>query len=143
MAIIRGGNVIGGAGRRLSVIRATLTIATDFVDLGGADGISQPGAVFQIPAGANVVYSRCTVNVACTGDVSAVITIGDGSDVDRYHTGTPSVFTTGDKDMGAPSGTKYHTSQISPTITISSAADFTNVNPAGQITVEIWFYQSA
>lgn len=142
MGVISGGQVIGGASRRLAVLRATLVIGTDFVDLGSGLGTRQLTSAqgyTNIPVGARVVYARCNVDVACTGDTSAVITIGDGSDVDRYMTGTPSVFTTGDKAMGVPSGIPYHTLAIAPTVYIQSAANFASVNALGQVTIEIWY----
>lgn len=108
-----------------------------FTDGGGASGTKT--MTTQIPAGALFLYSRVLVNVAMSGDTSAVITIGDGSDVDRYNTGTPSVFTTGRKDMGIASGLKDHAAAQTVTITITSATDFTNVNVLGSITVELYY----
>ena len=76
-----------------------------------------------------------------TGDTSATIQVGDGSDVDRYNTGTPDVFTTNASgvDMGSVSGADWHDSTATVTITITSAADFTNVS-AGAATISIFYY---
>ncbi len=141
MSVIRGGLVIEGASRRLSVIRETI-LKSAFTDGGGTSG-TYVMTTDTLPAGARVTHSRVVANAAYSGDTSAVITIGDGSDVDRYNTGTPSIFTTGEKDMGDPSGVKIHLTAVTPTITVTSAADFTNISAAGSITVEIWFHPSA
>jgi hypothetical protein len=44
-----------------------------------------------LPIGATVISSLVTAVVAFVGDTSAALTIGDGTDVDRYNTGTPPV----------------------------------------------------
>lgn len=140
MGVIRGGKIIEGASRRLSVIRATISPA-DFTDGGGTSGTyAMPE---QVPAGANYSHSRCTVTAAFSGDTTAVIIIGDGSDTDRYNTGTPSIFTTGDKDLGVASGTKYHTAAATVTVTVTSGSDFGLLSAVGVITVELWFWESA
>lgn len=95
----------------------------------------------QVPVGAKVKDTILAEVVGFTGDTSAVLTVGDGSDVDRYNTGTPSVFTTANAiDMGAISGTAIHTAAASVTLTVTSAADFTNV-AAGAFTIKIFFYR--
>src|SRR3990167_7071574 len=94
-----------------------------------------------IPAGARFAFALITSITGFIGDTSAVITIGDGTDVDRYNTGTPSVFTTAAAgvDMGAPSATAWHTAAIAPVITITSGADFTNVS-AGSVLITLFYY---
>jgi len=140
MGVIRGGTISPGVGRRLSVIREQI-LKSAFTDGGGTSGTYAMAE--QIPAGAYYSHSRVVADAAFSGDTTAVITIGDGSDVDRYNTGTPSIFTTGDKDMGVPSGAPYHAAAQTVTLTVTSTADFTNVSAAGQITVELWFWESA
>lgn len=93
----------------------------------------------QLPIGAYV--DRCfLVDVTgFTGDTSAVIIVGDGTDTDRYNTGTPSVFTTvAALDLGAVSGTAIHTTAKTVTITITSASDFTAV-VAGSLTIRLYY----
>ena len=106
------------------------------------DGGSTIGTIVlteQIPIGA-FIHQAVLVNVTgFTGDTSATIQVGDGTDVDRYSTGTPSVFTTANAiDLGVPSGTTSHVAAGTITITITSAADFTNV-AAGQATLRIYY----
>jgi hypothetical protein len=96
----------------------------------------------QIPVGAEVLATQVRVLSPFSGDSSATITVGDGSDVDRYNTGTPSVFAAAANGvaMGLPSGARYHAAGIRPTITITSGADFTNV-ASGELVVCIAFIE--
>jgi len=74
------------------------------------------------------------------GDTSAVITIGDGSDTDRYMTGTPDVFSDllDGLDLGIPSGVGYHAAAKSITVTVTTNADFSNVS-AGSLTLKFYY----
>lgn len=93
----------------------------------------------EIPAGAFVTQTLLADVTGFTGDTSAVIIVGDGTDTDRYNTGTPSVFTTAVMvAAGVPSGTKEHIAAKAPVVTITSAADFTNV-AAGALTLKIFY----
>ena len=112
---------------------------TDFTDGGGAVGTLTLNDT--IPDGSLFIRSMLTDLIGFSGDVSATVTIGDGADVDRYNTGTPSVFTTeaSGVDVGAPSGTAWHGDAKTPVITITTNADWTSVS-AGACTVELLFY---
>lgn len=129
-----------GAIPKIVCIQETFSLS-DFTDGGGAAGTVAMS--HSIPAGAVFMYALVTDITGFAGDSSAVVTIGDGSDADRYNTGTPSVFTTAAKgvSMGAPSGTAWHTAAISPTITVTSAADFTSVS-AGALTVTLVYVRA-
>jgi hypothetical protein len=107
------------------------------------DGTSTSGTLAlttSIPAGAVFVQSIITSIVGFTGDTSAVIIIGDGTDTDRYMTGTPSVFTTATAgvDLGVPSGTKWHTDAKTPTVTITSGSDWGAVVAGSALITLIW-----
>lgn len=132
---------VSGAGFELVSYQQTITRA-QMTDGGGAVGTLDLSV--SIPAGA--VFARSLVSdlTGFIGDTSAALTIGDGTDVDRYNTGTPSVFTTAPEgaDMGAPSGTAFHSAAKTPKLTITSGADFTNVS-AGQLTVTLFWYQAS
>lgn len=134
----------GGGGRSFAILGVlTETVAFDaFTDGGAAAGTYVMAG--SLPAGAVVLGSKVTVAAGFAGDTSATLTIGDGSDVDRYNTGTPSVFATAAAgiESGAPSGNKLVTTANRPTLTITSAADFTAVN-AGSLTVNLYFIQTA
>lgn len=91
-----------------------------------------------IPDASYVLYAVLHTLTGFTGDVSAVIQIGDGVDVDRYNTGTPNVFVSDPSgvDLGVPSGTQKHSASASVTVTITTNADFTSVN-GGKATIII------
>lgn len=111
---------------------------SDFTDGGSTAGTYV--LTEDIPQGAFVLRAFLLNVTGFTGDTSAVITVGDGTDVDRYNTGTPSVFTTANAiDLGAPSGVQIHAAAVTaPTLTVTSNADFTSV-AAGALTIRIFF----
>lgn len=106
------------------------------------DGGSTAGTYVMLsalPIGAHVLGTTYTAITGFTGDTSATLVVGDGTDADRYNTGTPSVYTTaGAVEAGVPSGVKGHAAAIYPTLTVTSASDFTNVT-AGSVTVTIFY----
>lgn len=109
----------------------------DFTDGGSTSGTL--ALTEKIPAGAWVQQTILLDVTGFTGDTSATIQVGDGTDVDRYSTSTPSVFTTAVAiDVGVPSGTKVHTAEKTVTITITSGSDFTSV-VAGAFTIRIYY----
>lgn len=125
---------MGGA--RIAVLHETFSL-DDFTAV-GAVGTATFSS--QIPVGAVVTRSLITDVTGFIGDTSAVVTLGDGTDDDRYNTGTPSVFTTvANVDAGVPSGTVYHASAIAPEVIVTSASDFGDVTD-GALTVSIFYY---
>ena len=115
---------------------------TEFTDGGSTTGTLDLG--ISIPAGAVYEQTLLSALTGFAGDTSATIQIGDGTDVDRYSTGTPSVFTTAaaGADAGVPSGTRFHSAAKTPKVRITSGADFTNVTP-GTVTVTLVWLQAA
>ena len=110
---------------------------SDFTDGGAAVGTYTMQAT--IPVGAYVTRAYIVGLTGFTGDTSATIQVGDGSDADRYSTGTPSVFTTAVAlDLGAPSGTQVHIAAKTPVVTVTSGSDWGAVT-AGQMTLRIFF----
>lgn len=119
--------------------KITQTVSyNEFTDGGGASGTLVLDEA--IPAGATVLFSAVTNIVGFAGNVSAVLTIGDGTDADRYNTGTPSVFASATNGIavGAPSGVAYHAAEKDVTLTVTSSSDFGAVS-AGQLTVSIYY----
>ncbi len=113
---------------------------SEFTDGGSTSGTF--ALTETIPIGAAVLRSSLINVVGFAGNVSATVTIGDGSDVDRYNTGTPSVFATANAvAMGAPSGTIDHAAAATVTITVTTNSDFTLAvtNGNGRLTVRIWY----
>lgn len=109
------------------LVKLTETVAyDDFTDNEDATGTYALAAI--------------TAVTGFAGDTSATITIGDGTDVDRYHTGTPSVFATAANGVavGSPSGVLYHDAAKTPTLIVTSATDFSSVS-AGSVTVELFY----
>jgi hypothetical protein len=95
-----------------------------------------------IPIGAWIQQTILQDVVGFAGDTTATLTVGDGSDVDRYNTGTPSVFTTANAiDMGVPSGTKIHVAAATVTLTVTTGSDFglTVTNGNGALTIKIFY----
>jgi hypothetical protein len=111
---------------------------SQFTDGGGTSGTYQMQSA--IPVGAHALGTMVTDVVGFAGDTSAVLVVGDGTDADRYNTGTPSVFASGNMvTAGVPSGVREHAAAIKPTLTVTSATDFTLVatNAAGALTIRI------
>ncbi len=108
---------------------------SDFTDLTTAVG--NYTCKFDLPV--NFFIERCILTdvTGFTGDTSATVQIGDGSDVDRLSTGTPSVFTTATIiNLGLPSGTLPVITAFKPVVTVTGGSDFTGIT-AGALTVKI------
>ena len=122
------------------IVKLTETVAySDFTD-GGSTAGTYAITVGTIPAGATFLFAAVTAVTGFAGDTSAVLTIGDGTDADRYNTGTPSVFATAANGvaMGSPSGVLYHDAAKTVTLTVTSGSDFTSVS-AGSLTIELFY----
>lgn len=123
----------------LEYYEETAIAYTNFTDGGAAVGTYQ--VRFTLPVGFMVMFSAINNLTGFAGDVSATITVGDGSDVDRYNTGTPSVFATlGGLYLGVASGTAVLATANRPTLTVTVNADWGNVS-AGQLDIRIYGYQ--
>ncbi len=108
------------------------------------DGAGASGTLalsHTIPAGAVYLRTLITAITGWTGGASAVMILGDGTDTDRYNTGTPDLFTTAAQgvDAGAPSGTAWHTTAKTPVLTVTEAADFGLIT-AGAVTLTLFYY---
>lgn len=106
-----------------------------FTDGGSTSGTYQMQET--IPAGAHVLATLVTNVIGFAGDTTATLVVGDGSDVDRYNTGTPSVVSNvAMVAMGAVSGTVVHTAAVRPTLTITGGSDFGKIT-AGALAIRI------
>jgi hypothetical protein len=143
-ALTANGGVTAGATAGVTtfgpLVKLTETVAYDAFTDGGATAGTYDITVGTIPIGATFLYSALTAVTGFANDTSAVLTIGDGTDADRYNTGTPDVFSTAANgvSVGAPSGTLYHAAAKTITLTVTTAADFTSVN-AGSLTLEFYY----
>lgn len=114
----------------LTYYEETGILFSQFTDGGSTAGTYQ--VQFELPVGFFVERTQLANITGFAGDTSAAITVGDGSDVDRYNTGTPSVFATLSRlDLGVASGTRFIATANRPTITVTSNADFTSVSAGG------------
>ncbi len=135
--------VTEGDRMRLVTYQQAVTVS-EFTDGGGTTGTLDLG--ISVPAGAVFAQTLITAITGFAGDTTATIQIGDGTDVDRYTTGTPSVFATASAgaDAGVPSGTKFHSAVKTPKITITGGSDFTAIvtDGNGALTVTLMWYQA-
>lgn len=127
------------AGYRIQALTETLAVA-DFTDGGGASGtITMTGS---IPAGAYILGCKVLVPGGFAGDTSAALTIGDGSDADRYNT-SADVFSTAATgvEAGPPTGALLQVAAVQPVLTVTSATDFGLVvtEDVGSVTVSIFY----
>lgn len=114
---------------------------SQFTDGGSAAGTYTCG--FTLPVNFNISRVILTNVVGFTGDTTAVITVGDGSDVDRLNAGTPSVFTTvAALNLGVPSGVAAIVTEFRPVLTVTGGADFTSV-VAGRLDIQIYGWMVA
>jgi hypothetical protein len=126
----------------LRVYQETIAVE-DFTD--NDDDTGEIDLSTTIPAGA--VFARTTIHgiSGFAGDTSATIQVGDGSDPDRYNTGTPNVFAEAEEgvDMGVPSGTEFHDTEATPTVTVTTNSDFTSCKSdgGGEATLTLYYYE--
>lgn len=95
----------------------------------------------SIPAGCQILGVQYDVRTAFIGDTSAVIQVGIAGNLDNFVAlTTPSVFTTGVRGVQSPGGTDntYLGSATAPRVTITGAADFTNIS-AGEVDVKVLY----
>jgi len=100
----------------------------------------------KIPAGSFVIGSKVNVKTGFTGDTTAVMDIGDGSDADKFSYTTHNVYTAADNllehaDAGAGGteiGLALVTSEATVTLTVTGGADFTSIS-AGRLVVDIFY----
>jgi hypothetical protein len=133
--------ILSASGRSyVEEVKETVLIS-QFTDGGATVGTKTLASA--IPAGSVILGTKVKVPLGFTGDTSATMTIGDGTTVDRYMTGTINVFTTaaGGVQSGVPSGVKLQLATVKPVLTVTSNADFTNV-VAGSVEVSIYYIRT-
>ena len=129
---------IAAAVAQAGIVEIKETIAfDDFTD--NLDTTGTYEMLEDIPAGALVLGATLTALTGFTGDTSATITFGDGTDDDRYNAGAIDVFTTAAvMDLGAMAGLAAHLVDKTPTIILTSNADFGAVD-AGVMTISLFY----
>ena len=117
------------------VYEETGILYSAFTDGGGAAGTYT--CKFELPVGFFIERSWLNNVTGFQGSSTATITVGDGSDVDRLNTGTPSVFTSADTiSLGVASGTQLVATAFKPVITITEDSDWGDVL-AGELTLVV------
>lgn len=137
-------DLIGDFACVAGVLTERISVA-DFTDGGSTAGTLVLTA--DLPAGAFILGSSVMDVTGFAGDTTAVLTIGDGSDADRYNTSTFNVFSTATipasvTTQNAPSGNRGSTAATTTvTITVTTSADFTTCksNGAGRATIKIYY----
>jgi hypothetical protein len=123
----------------MGVVAQRVTVA-DLADSGVTGTLALDG---YIPVGALVTRVVVSDVTGFAGDTSAVLMVGDGTDDDRYNAAADiDVFTTvAALDGGIPQGTQVHVTAKHPTLTVTSATDFTAVvtNGSGAMTVKVFY----
>lgn len=122
-------------------ILGTLT----YTQFGTVNGSVAVGTIAgTIPAGATFYRTAVTSIGGFQGSPNAggSAVIGDGTDVDRYTSATAfDVFTTAANgiDVGAPSGTAYHTTGSAPVVRITMGTLWGSVT-SGTITAKFYYF---
>lgn len=120
------------------VITQRIAAVSEFTDGGSTAGTLVLDE--QIP---DKAYFEKTLlrNLTVTGAsiTTLVIIVGDGTDTDRYNTGTPSIAADADIIvMGAPSGTREHVDAKSVTLTVTEGSDFGDVTTLS-FTIQLFY----
>lgn len=118
---------------------------SDFVDGGGLTGEyelrNSDGSALTLPIGSRIEQALLDDVTGFAGDTSSVVAVGDGTDVDRYTTGTPDIFSDIEAvDMGVPSGTQFHASEKNVVVTVTSATDFGAITD-GKFKITLVYYK--
>lgn len=118
-------------------------LASTFTD--GGSTVGTKTMTGSIPAGAIILGTKVLVPAGFAGDTTAALTIGDGSDVDRYNTGTIDIFTTAATGVqsGIPSGLKLQVAAVQPVLTVTSSTDAgLFIAGAGSVTVSVYYIKT-
>jgi hypothetical protein len=118
-----------------------------FTDGGGAAGTL--ALTKKIPAGSFVFGSKAKVTEGFTGDTTAVMDIGDGSDADLFSQTTHNVLAVADNLVegadeaaaGAGRGIVALASETTVTLTVTGASDFGLIT-AGKMYVEVFYFST-
>lgn len=127
---------VNGQNTILTRVLQETHLATEFAADETTASLTMDGT---IPAGAYLLMAKVVVDEGFAEDVSATLSVGDGTDVDRY--GTADVFATetGGVVMNSP-GDFYHATAVQPVLAIETAtAASLIVAGAGSVTVAIYY----
>lgn len=129
----------------LLLAKPTLTSVVETITKANATDVTTTGTrdfTSTIPAGSLILGWRANTTGAWTGDTSAVLQIGVSGDLDRFTADTTSsVFATGIDGSTALAADAQDgiSAAVTPRITITTAADFTNASAGGSTTCEVLY----
>jgi len=120
---------------------------SDFIDGAGVSGTLALSKV--IPAGSFVFGSKVKVVTGFTGDTTAVLDIGDGSDDDLFSQTTHNILAAASNLVegadGAAAGSERGivpiASDATVTLTVTGASDFSLIS-AGRMYVEVFYFST-
>lgn len=113
---------------------------SDFTDGGSTSGYKD--FVNSLPEGAKVIDVVYDVRTGFTGDTSAAATVGESGNVDRFTVGSSSVLAADVVGMVAPATSAdncYLAAAVTPRVTVTGAADFTNIASGATMDVKIFY----
>ena len=121
---------------------------SDFTDGAGTSGTY--ALPVTIPAGSWVIGCKVDVLTGFTGDTTAVMDVGDGSDADKFsyttfnvYTATTGLMETADHGAaGTESGFAMVTSAATPTLTVTGGAAFASIT-AGELEIAIYYLETS
>ena len=119
-------------------------IYSQFTDGGGAAGTFVLAKT--LPAGSFVIGSKVKVTEGFSGDTTAVMDVGDGSDDDKFSYTTHDILSVADNLIeqadagsgGSETGFALVTSDTTVTLTVTGGSDFGLIT-AGKMYVEVFY----
>lgn len=135
-------NPAGTAHQLASIIKS---VSKAFLKSAMTDNLNTTGyidmAADSIPANSIVLGWKFVTTVAFNGDTSAIVQVGVAGTLDKYSAVTNgSCFAAGTiGSVVKTTGSVYEAAATTPRLTITSAADFTNVAAAGAGTLTMYY----
>ena len=139
--------VNGPGGIGINSVRQRV-LFSEFTDGAGTSGTF--ALTDTIPAGSVGLFTKVDVITGFTGDTTAVMDVGDGSDADKFSYTTFNVFTAAKGLMeqhdagaaGTETGLSLITTAATVTLTVTGGADFTSIT-AGELEVAVYYMDTA
>lgn len=139
--------VNGPGGIGINSVRQRVKIG-DFTDGGSAAGTF--ALTPKIPAGSVGLFTKVDVLTGFTGDTTAVMDVGDGTDADKFSYTTFNVLAAATGLMeqhdagsgGTETGLSLITSEATVTLTVTGGSDFGDI-AAGELEVAVYYMDTA
>ena len=103
-----------------------------------------------IPAGSVGIFTKVTVIEGFSGDTSAAMNVGDGSDDDKFSYTTFNILAAAENllelhdagSSGTETGLSLITSDATITLTVTGGSDFSDIT-AGKLFVEVFYFSTS